>query len=60
MYELPHSVSSPVGLDDNLVDDPPIYSSYIHFLEYFLKDWAVRTEDPWAVREGGGCQSYSF
>lgn len=27
-----------------------IYSSYIHFLDIFLQDGAVRTEDPWEVR----------
>ncbi|GAX80859.1 hypothetical protein CEUSTIGMA_g8294.t1 [Chlamydomonas eustigma] len=48
MYELPHSVSSPaVELDDNLPDDISIYSAYNQFLDAFLKDWAVRTEDPW-------------
>ncbi|GAX80858.1 hypothetical protein CEUSTIGMA_g8293.t1 [Chlamydomonas eustigma] len=48
MYELPHSVSSPaVELNDHLTDDAPIYRAYTHFLDQFLKDWAVRTEDPW-------------
>ncbi|KAG1660173.1 hypothetical protein FOA52_005273 [Chlamydomonas sp. UWO 241] len=49
VYELPHSVSSPVELDDNLSDDVPIYSAYWHFMQLMLGDWAVRTEDPWAA-----------
>jgi len=47
VYELPHSVSSPLELDDNLPDRIKIYSSYEHYLDLILKDWAIRTEDPW-------------
>eukprot|EP00955_Chlamydomonas_euryale_P045560 353182-Chlamydomonas_euryale.AAC.52 len=49
MYELPHSLSTRLPLDDDVPDEVSIYSSYLHFLSIFLGDWATRTEDPWAA-----------
>ncbi|PNH07802.1 putative glucuronosyltransferase [Tetrabaena socialis] len=46
MYELPWEVAFPWEMSEHAHGRDQIYSAFEYFLRYFLRDTAVRTEDP--------------
>ncbi|KAG1665073.1 hypothetical protein FOA52_012492 [Chlamydomonas sp. UWO 241] len=47
MYDLPSSVVFPGEFDDGMLGRDPMYTGYEYFLQSFLTDWSVRTENPY-------------